>query len=73
MAQTMPTDGPTLYAINCSSCHGALAHSSAGGASVSEIQGAIREKSKMKYLSTLTLAQLQAISGALAGVAGGDH
>ncbi len=73
MAQSMPTDGPTLYAINCSSCHGALANSSAGGASVSEIQSAIREKRKMQYLSTLTLAQIQAISGALAGIAGGDH
>jgi mono/diheme cytochrome c family protein len=72
-SQPMPTDGPSLYAINCSSCHGPLASSRVGGASVSEIQGAIQEKSKMKYLSTLTVAQLQAISGALAGVAGGDH
>ena len=72
MAVPMPTDGPTLYAINCSSCHGALASSHVGGASVSEIQGAISEKRQMQFLSTLTLTQIQAISGALAGIRGGD-
>ena len=73
MAVPMPTDGPTLYAINCSSCHGALANSHVGGASVSEIQGAISEKRQMQFLSTLTLTQIQAISGALAGIRGGDN
>jgi mono/diheme cytochrome c family protein len=71
-ATPMPTDGASLYSINCSSCHGALAKSSVGSSSVSEIQNAIKNKSRMKYLSTLTLAQIQAISGALAGIKGGD-
>lgn len=68
----MPTDGASLYAINCASCHGALATSQVGGSSVSKIQGAIKEKPQMNYLSTLTLTQLQAIAGALANVKGGD-
>ena len=67
----MPTDGPTLYSINCSSCHGQLASSQVGGSSVSKIQNAISEKSQMRYLSTLTVTQLQAISSALANVKGG--
>lgn len=68
----MPTDGPTLYSMKCASCHDVLSRSSAGGASVSEIQQAIREKNQMKFLSTLTLTQIQAIAGALAGINGGD-
>jgi mono/diheme cytochrome c family protein len=68
----MPTDGPTLYAINCASCHGALANSQVGGSSASKIQQAIKEKSKMKYLSTLTTTQIQAIAGALANIRGGN-
>lgn len=72
-AQPMPTDGPSLYAINCASCHGALSTSQVGGASVSDIQQAIAQKSQMKYLSTLTTAQIQAIAGALSTVPGGDH
>ena len=67
----MPTDGTSLYTINCFSCHGALANSQVGGSSVSDIQQAINEKSKMRYLSTLTLIQIQAIAGVLANVKGG--
>lgn len=69
----MPTDGPSLYAINCASCHGPLATSQVGGSSASSIQQAIREKRQMNYLSTLTSAQIQAIAGALANISGGDH
>jgi mono/diheme cytochrome c family protein len=68
----MPKDGASLYAINCASCHRSLASSEVGSSSVSKIQEAIREKRQMNYLSVLTLEQLQAISGALAGIAGGD-
>ncbi len=68
----MPTDGASLYSINCASCHGILATSQLGGSSVSKIESAIRDKSQMNYLSTLTLIQLQAISGALANVKGGS-
>jgi mono/diheme cytochrome c family protein len=71
-ALPMPTDGPTLYSINCASCHGALANSRVGGASVSDIQQAIRQKNQMKYLSILTTAQIQAIAGALANIRGGN-
>jgi len=68
----MPTDGPSLYAINCASCHGTLANSRVGRSSVSEIQEAIRQKRQMNYLSTLTLAQLQAIASSLSTVRGGN-
>lgn len=67
----MPTDGPSLYAINCARCHGTLSSSQVGGSSVSEIQQAIREKRQMNYLTTLTTTQIQAIAGALANVKGG--
>ncbi len=69
----MPTDGPSLYAINCASCHGALANSQVGGSTASKIQQAIKEKSQMNFLSTLTSAQIQAIAGALANIPGGDN
>ena len=68
----MPTDGASLYSINCASCHGVLASSQVGSSSVTKIQQAIKEKSKMNYLSVLSLGQVQAISGALAGIKGGD-
>lgn len=68
----MPTDGPSLYAINCASCHGPLATSRVGRSSVSDIQQAIKQKNQMKYLSTLTTTQIQAIAGALANIKGGD-
>jgi mono/diheme cytochrome c family protein len=68
----MPTDGASLYSINCASCHGALATSQVGSSSVARIQQAIQEKSKMNYLSVLTVAQIQSISGALAGIKGSD-
>jgi mono/diheme cytochrome c family protein len=71
-AVPMPTDGPSLYAINCASCHGALANSKVGGSSASEIQKAIQQKSQMKYLSTLTSTQISAIASALANIKGGD-
>jgi mono/diheme cytochrome c family protein len=69
----MPTDGPSLYSINCASCHGPLATSQVGGSSASNIQQAIKEKRQMNYLSTLTTTQIQAIAGALANIRGGDH
>ena len=72
IAQPMPTDGPSLYAINCVSCHGALASSQVGSSSVSRIKNAISEKRAMNYLSFLTDAQIKAISDALAGIQGGD-
>ncbi|HET9597737.1 MAG TPA: choice-of-anchor D domain-containing protein [Anaeromyxobacteraceae bacterium] len=62
------TDGATLYAQNCSSCHGALASSSVKGATASQIQNAISSnKGGMGSLSGLTSTQIQAIAGALAG------
>jgi len=67
----MPTDGPSLYGVNCARCHGILANSRVGGTSVSEIQNAIIEVSQMNYLSVLTPTQIQAIAGALANIQGG--
>jgi mono/diheme cytochrome c family protein len=61
------TDGATLYANNCASCHGSLSNSQVKRSSTSEIQQAIKNKSKMKFLSTLSTTQIQAIAGALGG------
>jgi mono/diheme cytochrome c family protein len=69
----MPTDGASLYAINCASCHNPLANSQVGGSSVSDIQSAINDVNKMKSLSKLTVSQIQAIAGVLATVSGGDN
>jgi mono/diheme cytochrome c family protein len=71
-ATPMPTDGESLYAINCARCHNNLSNSEVGGSSVSKIQEAIREKRQMNYLSFLTATQLQAISGVLANIKGED-
>ena len=61
------TDGATLYANNCASCHGSLSNSQVKRSSTAEIQQAIKNKSKMKFLSTLSTTQIQAIAGALGG------
>ena len=60
-------DGAALYAASCQSCHGALASSRVKGATVGDIQEAIKEQGKMSGLSGLTSAQLTAIASALAG------
>jgi len=66
------TDGASLYQTNCSSCHGALASSDKAGASASQTQNAINnDTGGMGVLSSLTLTQIQAISGALSGGTGG--
>jgi mono/diheme cytochrome c family protein len=63
------TDGPTLYANNCASCHGALATSAKGGATSTRIQTAINNNTGgMGSLTTLTTAQVGAIATSLAGV-----
>jgi mono/diheme cytochrome c family protein len=68
---TTSPDGSTLYTTYCSSCHGALATSSIGGASASTIQSALSSVYQMSSLSSsLTATQIQAISQALAGSSG---
>ena len=63
------TDGATLYGSYCAGCHGALASSAKGGATVSRIQTAITNNTGgMGSLSTLTSTQLSAIAAALATV-----
>ena len=63
------TDGPTLYANSCAACHGALASSSKGGATLARMQSAIAGNvGGMGSLSTLSIPQLQAIASALASV-----
>ena len=64
------TDGPTLYANHCAACHGALAGSTKGGATLARMQSAITGNiGGMGYLSTLSTTQLQAIASALAPAA----
>jgi mono/diheme cytochrome c family protein len=58
-------DGAALYTQYCSGCHGPLASSGHRGATVTQIQTGINTISGMMPLSTLTLAELQAISDAL--------
>ncbi len=60
-----PTDGATLYASNCSSCHGQLANSDKRNATASQIQTGISNVSGMRSLSNLTTTQIQAIASAL--------
>lgn len=59
-------DGASLYQINCAACHGPLSASGKRGATALGIQTAIFNNwGGMGYLSQLTLAQTQSISGAL--------
>jgi len=60
-----PTDGTSLYASYCSSCHNTLASSDVKKSSASKIKSAISEVSGMKSIS-LTSTQIQAIATALA-------
>lgn len=64
-------DGPFLYELTCSACHGPLATSQVGGKSASEIQHKIDEnEGGMGALSVLTPEEVAAIAAALEG--GGD-
>ena len=65
-------DGTTLYSNTCAKCHGPLATSQVGGASASKITSAIKSKTRMNYLSSLTAVQINAITSALAGIAGSN-
>jgi hypothetical protein len=58
-------DGAALYTQNCALCHGALASSVKKGKTAAQITGAIATIPMMAGLSTLTAAQIQAISTAL--------
>src|SRR5450631_209130 len=66
---TTTTDGAALFNTYCSSCH-----SSMGSTSLSTIQSYIKSQSRMNSLSSLTTAQLQAISSYLStsGGSGGS-
>ena len=60
-------DGPSLYALACSGCHGDLANSEVRGESASEIQGEINDnEGGMRPLQILTTLEIQAIATALA-------
>ncbi len=63
-------DGKALYAASCARCHSSLATSSAGQASTSKINEAIKSIGVMNYLSTLSAAQISAISVALQSSSG---
>jgi YVTN family beta-propeller protein len=58
-------DGAALYASDCAGCHGALSTSSKMDATADSIQSAITNVSGMRSLSSLTAAQVAAISKAL--------
>ena len=63
------TDGPTLYANNCATCHGPLASSSKLNKTVSDITNAISSNfGGMGSLNSLTTSQIQAIADALVSV-----
>jgi mono/diheme cytochrome c family protein len=65
---TTAANGTTLYATDCAGCHGALASSAKLGATTARIQSAINGNSGgMGSLSSLSVADVQAISTALAG------
>jgi hypothetical protein len=60
-------DGPALYELVCSACHGSLATSQVRGKGASEIQHKIDEdEGGMGPLSVLTPAEIAAIAAALA-------
>lgn len=64
-------DGPALYELACSPCHGDLANSEVRGESASEIRQAIAEnEGGMGPLAVLLTAEIQAIAEALAGSTG---
>jgi mono/diheme cytochrome c family protein len=66
------SDGATLYAASCQSCHGPLASSRVRGASAGNIRAAIAEnEGGMGVLSSLTTTQISAIAAALGGGGGG--
>ena len=57
------TDGPTLYANYCASCHGAGAASTKVGATVARINSGISTVASMNSLgTTLNATQIQAVS-----------
>jgi len=59
-------DGAALYTTHCLSCHGPLASSDKAGATAGMIQNAIKNNfGGMSSLSTLALADVQAIAAAL--------
>lgn len=59
-------DGLVLYDTNCSACHGPLATSNKKGATISGYNAAVSGNvGNMGYLSTLTVAEANAIIGVL--------
>jgi len=60
-----PPDGPTLYANNCASCHGALDATTKPGRTAAQITTAIQSVGQMNFLSTLTAEEIQAIADVL--------
>ncbi|MEQ1532749.1 MAG: hypothetical protein HOO97_06795 [Sideroxydans sp.] len=71
IAPPVTLDGPGLYAANCSNCHGTLASSAKGGATVTRINtGITNNPGPMgSFATSLTAAQIQLIATSLAAVA----
>lgn len=62
----LPNEGAALYGSYCSTCHGPLETTTLKGRTATQIGTAIATVPMMSYLSSLTLAQIQAIEAALA-------
>ena len=60
-----PTDGPSLYALNCATCHGPLESSTKLNRTSTQIQGAIDNNLGGMGALTLTPTEVQAIADAL--------
>ncbi len=67
------SDGASLYAQYCASCHRSLATSNVRGRTATLIQTAISIFPKMRELSNLTPTQIQAIAEALSSNAITTH
>ena len=65
----LPVDGPSLYATKCSSCHGVLASSFKGGATVARINAGIAANSAQMGSLALSANDITLIAAALAGIA----
>jgi mono/diheme cytochrome c family protein len=70
---TTTASGSVLYATDCAGCHGPLASSAKLGATTARIQNAIAGNTGgMGSLASLSAADIQAISSALAGTGTGS-
>jgi len=68
IVDTGPIDGQTLYDSNCGNCHGFGTATTKPGATVARIDAGIATVPSMASLSTLSVAEVQAIADFLATI-----